>query len=164
MTNKRAEAGEYTRLQLNQYRLRKIAMELEFGNELSIPDTYFLIQALRKIGEGGDANEALGVKVRKGERKNPANTAKKNYPRFTLSYIATLIAPESDGGCGMTLEDAIEYAAKSFKGNANLGYSAETLTHYWNNRPEWRNRDFPRPIETLPDRAQYEAELTTERK
>ena len=77
MTKKRAEAGEYTRLQLNQYRLRKIAMELEFGKELSMPDTYFLLHALRKIGEGGDANEALGVKVRKGERKNPANTAKK---------------------------------------------------------------------------------------
>ena len=65
MTKKRAEASEYTRLQLNQYRLRKIAMELEFGKELSITDTCFLIQALRKIGEGGDANVAFRLKVRK---------------------------------------------------------------------------------------------------
>ena len=164
MTKKRSEAGEYTPLQLNQYRLRKIAMDLEYRKKLSICDTNFLIHALRQIGEGQDANEALGVKVRKGERKNPANTAKANYPRFALSYIATLIAPKSEDGCDMTLEDAIEYAAKSFKGNPKFGYSAETLTHYWNNHPEWRGRDFPRPIETLPDRAQYEAEPTTELK
>ena len=161
MTKKRAEASEYTRLQLNQYRLRKMAMELEFGKELSILDTGFLIQALRKIGEGGEANVALRLKVRKGERKTPANTAKINQRRFALSYIATLIAPEREGGFGMTLKDAIEDAAKKSKGQANFGYTDETLMNYWNNHPEWRTRDFPRPIETLPDRAQYEAELTT---
>jgi hypothetical protein len=164
MTKKRAETSEYTRLQLNQYRLRKIAMELEFGKELSIPDTCFLIQALRKIGEGGDANVAFQLNVRKGERTSPAHTAKTNQRRFALSYLATLIAPESEGGFGMTLEDAIDDAAKKFKGQANFGYTAETLKNYWNNYPEWRTRDFPRPIETLPDRAQYEAELTTEPK
>ena len=141
-----------------------MAMELEFGKELSILDTGFLIQALRKIGEGGDANVALRLKVRKGERKHPANTAKTNQRRFALSYIATLIAPVSEGGLGMTPEDAIDDAAKKFKGQANFGYTVETLTNYWNNHPEWRTRDFPRPIETLPDRAQYEAELTTEPK
>ena len=164
MTKKRIEANEYTPLQLNQYRLRLIAMELEFSKNLSAPDTNFLIHALRKIGAGGDANEALGVKVRKGERKKPANTIRTNQPRLALSYIATLIAPVSEDGSGMALEDAIEKAAKKFKGKPQFGYSAETLTHYWNNHPAWRNRDFPRPIETLPDRAQYEAELTTEPK
>lgn len=76
MTKRRTEAGEYTPLQLNQYRLRKIALDLEEGKKLSIIDTDFLIQAFREIGEGGDANVALRVKARTGERRNPKNTAK----------------------------------------------------------------------------------------
>ena len=121
MTKKRGEASEYTRLQLNQYRLRFIAMELEYGRELSIPDTCFLLKALRKIGEGGDANEALGVKARRGERKNPESTAKARNVRFAMSFIATLIAPESEGGRGMALEDAIDEAAKKLKSEVNFG-------------------------------------------
>ena len=164
MTKKRGEASEYTRLQLNQYRLRFIAMELEYGRELSIPDTCFLLKALRKIGEGGDANEALGVKARRGERKNPESTAKARNVRFAMSFIATLIAPESEGGRGMALEDAIDEAAKKLKSEVNFGYTRETLSHYWDNHPEWRTRKFPRPIETLPDRREYEAALMTEPK
>ena len=164
MTKKREEHGLHTRLQLNQYRLRVLAMELEFGRELSVPDTIFLFKALRKIGEGADANEALGVKARKGERKNPRNTAKANHARFALSFIAVLIAPEVDGGFGMDLKEAIDHAAEKFKNEARFGYTTETLTHYWDNHPEWRTRHFPRPIETLPDRGEYEAALIAEPK
>lgn len=81
-----------------------------------------------------------------------------------MSYIATLIAPESDGGCGMTLEDAIDDAAKKSKGKARFGYTAETLKNYWNNHPKWRTRDFLPPIETLPHRAAKKAKRTTEPK
>ena len=164
MTKKRSADRPYSRLQLNQYRLRLIAMELEFGRELSIPHTKFLFKALRKIGEGGDANEALGVKARKGERKNPTNTAKANHVRFALSFIALLISPEAEGGFGIDLEDAIDEAAEKFKDEAYFGYTAETLKHHWDNHPEWRTRQFPRPIETLPDRGAYEAALITEPK
>ena len=164
MTKKRGEASEYTRLQLNQYRLRFIAMELEYGRELSIPDTCFLLKALRKIGEGADANKALGVKARKGERNKPENTIKESRVRIALSFIATLIASENEGGRGMALKDAIDEVAKKLKNEANFGYTPDTLTHYWDNHREWRTRQFPRPIETLPDRRAYEAAMTTEPK
>ena len=159
MTKKREIDGAYTRLQVNQYRLRRLAMELEFGGELSIQDTIFLFKALRKIGEGADANEALGVKARQGERKNPRNTAKADHARFALSFIAVLIAPETEGGFGMDLKDAIDETAEKFKNEANFGYTADTLTYYWDHHPEWRTRQFSRPIETLPDRGEYEAAL-----
>lgn len=164
MTKERSEPYAYTRLQLNQYRLRKIGMDLEFGRELSSTDKEFLIKALRKIGEGEDANEALLVKVRKGERRNPSNTAKAHNVRFALSYVAFLIAPESEGGFGMDLQDAIEETASKFKNEPNFGYTEATLTHYWDNHPEWRTRQFPRPIETLPDRKDYEAPAASEAK
>ena len=164
MTKKRSEPFEYTRLQFNQYRLRKIAMDLEFCRKLSIPDTEFLIKALRKIGEGGDANEALLVKARKGERRSPSNTAKAANVRFALSFVALLIAPVADGGFGMDLQDAIEETAAKFKNEPNFGYTEATLTHYWDNHPDWRTRQFPRPIETLPDRKDYEAPVVSEPK
>ena len=151
MTRRRNTEQPYTRLQLAQYRLRAIAMLLEHGREL--PEHYkkFLIQALKEIGRGEEANAALRVNPARGERKKSENTAKANNIRFALSYVAALIAPESDGGFGMTLADAIAETATNIKNDAKFGYTEDTLTYYWNHHPEWQTRLFPRPIETLPD-------------
>lgn len=156
MTRRKQADAPYSRLQLAQYRLRNIAMHLEYGNPLPEDDKNFLISALNKAGRGSDANAAFAVKAKRGERKVPANTIKTQKIRFALSFIATLNAPETDGGFGMDLLDAIAEAARKFKDEANFKYTEETLEHYWNHYPEWRTRQFPRPIETLPDRRDFE--------
>jgi hypothetical protein len=59
----------------------------------------------------------------------------------------------------LDLKDAIDDAAEKFKNVANFGYTADTLTYYWDHHPEWRTPQFSRPIETLPDRGEYEKYL-----
>ena len=53
-----------------QAKLRKLANQLVHNKELSAVDKKFLVQALSVIADGEDAETALGVKAKKGERKN----------------------------------------------------------------------------------------------
>ena len=53
-----------------QARLRKIATQIFSNAPLSNEDQAFLVTALQTIADGGDADTALGVKAKKGERKS----------------------------------------------------------------------------------------------
>jgi hypothetical protein len=148
---KNANAEQYSRLELAQYRLRKLAVDLEDGVAVSASERSFLVAALKQIGRGDDANVVLGVTARRGERKTAAQAAKRDKIRFAMSIIAALIEPREEGGPGMSLEEAIASAAETRPGEARFGLSEETLRTYWGNHPEWRSPAFPRPIASLPD-------------
>ena len=53
-----------------QARLRKIATHISSDAPLSDEDQAFLVTALQTIANGEDAETALGVKAKKGERKS----------------------------------------------------------------------------------------------
>jgi hypothetical protein len=150
---KRKETGDgpYSRLELAQYRLRKIAVDLLDGAALSSDDRYFLIGAFWGIGKGDDSNVMLGVKAKRGERKTPEQVAKRDKMRFALSWIAAAMRPAENGGLGMSLDDAIASAAKKKRGKFIFGLSGDTLRTYWKSHPEWHSPSFPRPLSSLPD-------------
>lgn len=152
MTQRKTRTIENTPLELNLYRLRKIAALLESGNELSTADTKFLSEALWKIGEGTEANEALGVKAKRGESPSLRISLKNDRIRSAMAYIATLIAPISEYGGGLTLGQAIEATAEKCPGEPNFDYTEETLRYYWSHYPDLQTREFSRPIATLPHR------------
>lgn len=148
---KNADADQCSRLDLAQYRLRKLAADMENGVALPASELNFLIAALKRIGRGDDANVALGVKARRGERRTAEQVAKRDKIRFALGWIASAIQPPEDGGLGMSLEEAIASAAETQRGEATFSLSEETLRTYWGNHREWRSPTFPRPIASLPD-------------
>jgi hypothetical protein len=171
MTKRKAQVGPYSRLELAQFRLRKIALALSKGQSLSPEDRQslspedlsFLTTALDRIGAGDDANEVLGVKAGRGERKTVESAQKKTLIELAMSWIAAVIIPKEEGGLGKTLDQAFEAAARQIPGNANLpgdanlpnnanfGLSEDTLRQYWADYPQMRRRSFKRPIHTLPD-------------
>ena len=59
MTKRKESTERYSRLELAQYRLRDIANKLENGAGLTPSDSEFLVESLKQIGQGADANEVL---------------------------------------------------------------------------------------------------------
>ena len=121
-----------------------IAANLEDGVALPSGDFKFLISALRRIGSGDDANAALGVKAKRGERKTSEEASKLFKMRGALAWVASAIRPEAEDGKGLSLDSAFDQAAESF------GYSYETLRTYWGNHPEWRTNSLSLPLSLLP--------------
>ena len=109
-----------------QARLRKLARMLA---DLPNPteDTEFLSSALLEIASGKDANDALDVKAKKGERKSKHSQQTKIELKFFMPWIASAIEPEEEGGFGYTVKEAISVAKRHFR---NLP-SEETLRRYW---------------------------------
>jgi hypothetical protein len=144
---KRKETKEdsYSQLELNQYGLRKLSIDLVAGVHLQAADRKALARALWRIGNGEDANVVFGVKARRGQRKTPGQAAKRFKMRAAVGWVAAAIRSRDEGGLGYSLADALERAAKSFR------LSDETLLTYWRDNPEWRTPTFSRPIYTLPD-------------
>ena len=110
-----------------QARLRKISKDIENDLPLSKKDKDFLCSALMQIASGEDAEIALGVKAKKGERKSKHSQQTKIELKFFLPWIASAIEPEEDGGFGYTVKEAISVAKRHFR---NLP-SEETLRRYW---------------------------------
>ena len=79
-----------------QARLRKIATQISSDAPLSDEDQAFLATALQTIADGGDADTALGVKAKKGERKShyARNTAFNK--QLFFGWIKVAIAAESE--------------------------------------------------------------------
>jgi hypothetical protein len=87
---KETDEGSYSRLELAQYRLRRIVKDLEDGAALPSGELKFLVEALRHSGGGKDANSALGVKAKRGERKAPEQKAKRDKLHFVMSFVGTV--------------------------------------------------------------------------
>jgi hypothetical protein len=143
---KTTDDGPYSRLEMAQYRLRKIAVDLRDGAALSSDDRNFLIGALWGIGNGDDANVILGVKAKRGQRKTADETSKRDRMRIVIGWIAAAVQPAESGGRGLSVDDAIASAAEAFR------LPEDTLRTYWKSHPEWHSPSFPRPISSLPDR------------
>jgi hypothetical protein len=140
---KQLEGGPYSPLERAQWRLRRLAMDLETGVAPPSGELKFLISSLRRIGEGEDANAVLNVKAKRGQRKTKAEATRRDKVQFAISWIAAAITPKPEGR-GLTLNEAIEKAAKAFR------MSYDTLKTHWGNHPELRTSSFSRPISSLP--------------
>jgi hypothetical protein len=140
---KNVDDGHYSQLELNQYRLRKIALDLFNGVALRA-DREFLIGALWGIGNGDDANEILGVKAKRGERRTAEHVAKRDRIRFVLSWVAGVIRPTEEDGKGLALDEALAAAAENF------GLNEDTVRTWWHSHPKLRSPSFDRPISSLP--------------
>lgn len=130
-----------------QKRLREISNILKNNQSLPEEDKQFLIIALTQIADGMDANQALNVKARRGERKSKIAQDKKYtseiLKRCALSWIATAKTSEEDGGLGLTLEDAIGRIGEN--GFHAFGFTEETLKTYWNKHSDLQERGFNLP-------------------
>ena len=111
-----------------QARLRSIAKVISSESQLSEEDSTFLVTAFRTIADGGDADTALGVKAKKGERKRPYARDTKLKMQYVTGLIAAAIAPESEGGLGLTLQDAVALVDREWSGLP----SKSTILRYWN--------------------------------
>ena len=109
-----------------QARLRKLSYVLA---DLPYPteDTNFLSLALKEIASGKDANTALGVKAKRGERKGEYDRLSKIRLQNVMSWVALATKPIDQEGQGYTLKKAIKIAKENFK---NLPSEA-ALNRYW---------------------------------
>ena len=121
-----------------QAKLRKLANHLRQGGELSVDDRDFLVSSLLSISDGEDAEIALGVKARRGERKSKQAKDTKLNLEFVNGWLASAIAPEKEGGLGLTLKDAVGKLPDLW---LHLP-SEKTLLRYWNDRKETQERTF----------------------
>lgn len=121
-----------------QTRLKKIASQISQDKQLSTEDKEFLVKALIEISNGGDAETALAVKFKKGERKSKYAKDTKLNLQLAYGWLATAMAPESEDGLGMTLQDATALLTAEW---GRLP-SAQTLRRYWNNVKNTQERDF----------------------
>ncbi len=110
-----------------QARLRKISKHIANGSALSEEDREFLSSALMEIASGRDAETALDVKAKKGERKSEHVRQRKIQLKYFMPWIASAIEPEEEGGFGYTVKEAISVAKRHFPNFP----SEETLRRYW---------------------------------
>ena len=121
-----------------QTRLKKIAIQISQDKQLSTEDKKFLTKALIEISNGGDAETALAVKFKKGERRSRQTRVAKINKALVMGFLATAKAPQSEGGLGLTLRDAVSMV----KAEWGRLPSEQTLRRYWNNVKNTQERDF----------------------
>jgi hypothetical protein len=110
-------------LEKNLVRLRKLSNDLS-KNKLSDVEREWLASALRKIYEGADPIEVLGIQAGKGQRRE--NVDKNHDIDLAMHLVAGLNDKELGGE--KTLKESIEFVAKLY------GFEIETLTRYWNDK------------------------------
>jgi len=121
-----------------QKRLKNIASQISDDKWLSSEDKEFLVAALLEISNGEDAESSLEVKAKKGERKS-LNAKKTAFSKeLVFGWIATATAPESEGGLGLNLKEAVSIAKEGF---FNLP-SEESLLRQWNDVRKSQGRSF----------------------
>ena len=121
-----------------QTRLKKIASQISQDKQLSTEDKEFLVKALIEISNGGDAETALAVKFKKGERKSKYAKDTKLILPLAYGWLASAVAPEDEDGLGMTLKDAVAM----LKAEWGRLPSEQTMLRYWNNVKNTQERDF----------------------
>ena len=80
----------------------------------------------KEILDGKDANEALGLKYKRGNTEGKAIARQKI--SLVLFWVACACESESDGGLGLTLNEAFIKASEVFE---KFGYSPEMIEKYW---------------------------------
>jgi hypothetical protein len=125
-------------VRIGQSRLKRVAEHLDQNIKLSEDDKSFLVMALLNISNGEDAEIALGVKAKKGERKGPYARDAKIKMQYVNALILALIAPESEEGLGLTLNDAVERVRRDWPSVP----SKSTLLRYWNDVRKTQSREF----------------------
>ena len=133
-------------------RLIEIAECIKAGASLSDADAAFLSDALIKIAEGKEPKAALDIKAKRGERisKDYQDKVKQGelMKSFALGWLATAIAPEEEGGLGLSNEVAIGMIGELspvFKDTKAFGFTEETLKTYWAQNPDKHERTFKLP-------------------
>ena len=97
-----------------QRRLRNIAQNLEDNTPLSEVDKHFLIEALKRIAFGDNAELALNVQATRGERKGLADQLRKFNDQFIFTWIHAATMSEEDGGLGLTVKEAASIIKQNF--------------------------------------------------
>ena len=113
-------------LRTAQARLKKIADKMNASELPNEADREFLINAFYEIFNGQDANAALGVKAKRGERKGQHSRDTKKKFEIFYPWLAVATKKEKDGGLGLTDKNAVELIAKQFP-----FIEAETIARYW---------------------------------
>ena len=111
-----------------QVRLRNLALQIAVDAPLDEEDKEFLNTALIAIANGEDAEIALDVKAKRGERKSKAMSDSELHRKVALTWMATATLPESQGGLGLTVKDAAAFIKSRV---SNLA-SEDSLKRYWN--------------------------------
>jgi len=112
---------------VKQDRLRKLSANIDNGVKLSDEDKCFLANALNKIADGEDANLALDVKAKRGERKGLYAKNTKILNQHINGWISVANKPKEDGGLGKTIKES----AALIHGKLGNISSAETLITNW---------------------------------
>ena len=111
-----------------QARLRKLAEQIAIGEITDEKDKEFLSTALIAIANGEDAEIALDVKAKRGERKSKAMSDSELHREVALAWMAAATLPKSRGGLGLTVKDAAAFIKSRV---SNLA-SEDSLKRYWN--------------------------------
>ena len=128
-----------------QARLLEIATKLEKNSRLPKSERLFLSVALKQISEGEDAEKALDVKAKRGERKGTHAKVAKHGTVVFLGWIATAILPESEGGYGLSVSAACRRV--SGMTYSHLRLSPESIRRYWDKHKNNYNPSFTIPAD-----------------
>ena len=131
-------------IQQGQDRLLEIADYLDrtvFTPQQQLVSAEFswLANALRSVaaGDGSDIANILGVKAKRGQRKNrEATKEQRNMKALALNWLYSAMASEALDGRGLTLEEACALAGE---GKA-FGLTEETIRSYWGKEKELREQ------------------------
>ena len=120
-----------------QARLKKIADQISKNKQLDDIDTEFLDKAFTEIYNGEDANAALGVKAKKGERKGKHDRDTKKRLQYFYPWLATATAKVKKGGLGMSDKNAVAIIAKQLP-----HIQIETVARYWRQAKKTQQETF----------------------
>ena len=119
--------------------LRKLGTTLtDASKNLTPEERDFLGNALLKIGKGLDPKKELGIYVGKGQTEAKKAILKDTNLRLFGGWMNTAMLNFSEGGLGLSLEDAVAEFAET--GVLNL--SEETLRTYASRYKEYRKEIF----------------------
>lgn len=130
-------------------RILRFARSLQRGVQPTTEQVVWLTQVLHDIGEGRDANEALGLKGGRGKKRGDAVS------RERMNRALHWVAGALEGG--IDPDEAFERGAKYLRQQHGLApddaddrYSVETIRRYWNRNKHLQSavrrtgeKDFP---------------------
>lgn len=115
------------RVRDGQARLKRLAKKIANNTPLDEAERDFLSSALAAIASGGDAETALQVKAKRGERKSQAMADAELHRKLALGWMATATAPVDEGGLGLS----VQKAAAEIKKQVSRLPSEDSLKRTW---------------------------------